>query len=245
MTALTRWVVRLHKWLALIVGLQIFLWVMGGFGMALMPIEQVRGEHTIAETAPAEIDLAGVLALSEAAERAGLVGVVSSAQLSQWHAGPVYRFATEAGPVLVDAETGERLSPLDEATARAVALAGYAGDAPISAVEYFPEPAGEYRRPNPSWRVSFDDGEGTRLYVNAETGVIDARRNDMWRLFDFLWMLHIMDYEEREDFNHPLIITAAGLALSVVLAGFVLLFVRMRRTVLVAMKRRASNRHNP
>ena len=61
MTAVTRWVVRLHKWIALIVGLQILAWVLGGFGMALMPIEQVRGEHTIPDRPTPQIDLTTVL----------------------------------------------------------------------------------------------------------------------------------------------------------------------------------------
>ena len=72
--------------------------------------------------------------------------------------------------------------------------------------------------------------------MNANTGLIDARRNDMWRLFDFFWMLHIMDYQEREDFNHPLLIGAAGLALSVVIFGMALLFIRIRRTILSARR---------
>lgn len=64
---------------------------------------------------------------------------------------------------------------------------------------------------------------------------IEKVRTDMWRLFGFFWMLHIMDYKERENFNHPLLISAAGLALITVLAGLVLLIVRVRRSVLVSL----------
>lgn len=238
LTLLTRWVVRLHKWLALIIGLQVFLWVLGGFAMSLMPIEQVRSEHTIPDRPSPPIDLAAVLSPADAASRAAL-GAVDGAELGRWHAGPVYRFETELGPVLVDAATGARLSPISEAHARAAARYGYAGEAEIIGVAFVATPNGEYRRNHAAWRVSFDDGEGTRLYVNANTGLIDARRNDMWRVFDFFWMLHIMDYQEREDFNHPLLIGAAGLALSAVIAGLVLLFIRMRRTLVVAWKSRA------
>ena len=60
-----------------------------------------------------------------------------------------------------------------------------------------------------------------------------ARRNDRWRVFDFFWMLHVMDYRERENFNHPLLISMAGLALATVLAGLVLLVIRVRRSILV------------
>ena len=43
--AVLRWAVRIHKWVALIVGLQIVLWVAGGVVMSVIPIEQVRGER--------------------------------------------------------------------------------------------------------------------------------------------------------------------------------------------------------
>ena len=49
MTSLLRWTIRVHKWLALIVGIQIILWVTGGVVMSVIPIETVRGEHNIAE----------------------------------------------------------------------------------------------------------------------------------------------------------------------------------------------------
>lgn len=234
---ITRWAVRLHKWLALIVGLQILLWVTGGLVMSVLPIERVRAEHTIAAPDRTPIALEDILAPAEAARLAG-AGRVVSADLARWTGRPVYRFETVSGPVMADAATGEVLSPIDEAAARAVALAGYAGDAPIGAVEYLAEPSWEYRHAGPAWRVFMDDGEGTRLYISAQTGEITARRNDTWRVFDFFWMLHIMDYREREDFNHPLLIAMAGLALFTVLAGLVLLFSRMRRSLLSWRARR-------
>lgn len=236
MTA-TRWIIRAHKWLALVVGIQIFLWVLGGLAMSLMPIEQVRAEHTVAPAPDYPLPLDQVLTPERAAAIAGLVDV-ESATLTRWHDGPVWRFDAGDQRIVVDALSGFRRTPLDAQSARDIAAAGYAGEAEISNVEYFAEPAFEYRRNHAAWRVSFDDGEGTRLYIDAATGVIDARRNDMWRVFDVFWMLHIMDYRERENFNHPLLIIMAGLALFTVLAGLGLLVVRMRRIVLVELHRR-------
>ena len=39
-----------------------------------------------------------------------------------------------------------------------------------------------------------------------------------------------MDYDDGEDFNHPLLVTAAGAGLFVALSGLVLLVFRLRRT---------------
>ena len=241
MMTITRWIVRIHKWVALVVGLQVLAWVGGGLGMTLMPIEQVRAEHTIAPAPDYPLDPAALMSLAEVSDRLGGVRI-DGAQLRRWHDGPVWALETSLGPVTVDAVTGARRTPVDRAAAVAIAQAGFAGDAAIGEVAYFSEPTFEYRRPNPAWRVSFEDGEGTRLYVNARTGEIDARRNAMWRVFDFFWMLHVMDYRERENFNHPLIISMAVLALLTVLAGLSLLVVRMRRTALATLRRRARDR---
>lgn len=43
-----RWAVRVHKWLALIVGVQIILWIAGGVVMSVLPLAEVRGEHNMA-----------------------------------------------------------------------------------------------------------------------------------------------------------------------------------------------------
>ena len=59
----------------------------------------------------------------------------------------------------------------------------------------------EYRGALPAWRVDFDDGEGRSLYVAADTGAVTARRSTLWRAYDFLWGLHIMDWRGHEDFN--------------------------------------------
>ncbi|MDH4260266.1 MAG: PepSY domain-containing protein, partial [Gammaproteobacteria bacterium] len=74
----------------------------------------------------------------------------------------------------------------------------------------------------------FNDPRKTTIYVSSTTGQVIARRNDIWRLYDFFWMLHIMDYRERVNFNHALLIGASALALGLAASGFWLLFYRVR-----------------
>lgn len=236
--ALLRWTVRIHKWLALLVGIQIILWVVGGFGMSLLPIEQVRGEHNMAPVERGALPVANLITPQEAARVAG-VEAIQAITVSAWMDKTVYRITPQAGAiVMVDAQTGAVLSPIDEATARAVALADHIGDPAVLSAELLIDPPREFGRPGPVWQIMLDDGEGTRSYVSPATGEVVTRRNDRWRLFDFLWMLHIMDYEEREDFNHPLLISASALALMTVLAGLVLLVLRMQRLAASALAAR-------
>jgi uncharacterized iron-regulated membrane protein len=243
MTALLRWTIRIHKWLALIVGIQIVLWIAGGVVMSVIPIEQVRGEHNIAEPEELAIDPAELISLAEAAQALELETGAAEIRLQAWQGQPVYNvYRPDWSSSLVDARTGEVITPISRERAISIALADYAGTPDIAAVEFFEEPTWEYRRAGSAWRISFADGEGTRIYVSPDTGLVMARRNDDWRFFDFFWMLHIMDYQERENFNNPLLITASIFALFTVLAGLLLLVMRLQRLVHMELaKRRQSN----
>jgi len=224
-----RWLITLHKWAALIIGLQVLAWVAGGLVMSAIPIQQVRGEHNIAEQT-VDLDLSGVMAPGEVAAIADITP--TSVELRPWLGRTVYEYGRDNGAsLIVDATSGEVLSPIDEETAIAVALADHAGEPEVTAVTFFAEATWESRRDQPSWRVDFNDGEGTRLYVSAATGEVIARRNDVWRVYDFFWMLHIMDYGERSNFNHPLIILASLFALGMSLFGFILLFPWLGRMI--------------
>jgi hypothetical protein len=59
-------------------------------------------------------------------------------------------------------------------------------------------------------------------YVAADTGRVTARRSDLWRVYDALWALHIMDWRDHENFNNGLLILVSFLALIVVVSGFIL-----------------------
>lgn len=84
-------------------------------------------------------------------------------------------------------------------------------------------------KPLPAWRIELDDAAHTVVYVDATSGEVTARRSDLWRAYDFLWSLHIMDYRERESFNHLLIRGASVLAVLTVFSGVVLWVLRARR----------------
>ena len=84
-------------------------------------------------------------------------------------------------------------------------------------------------RIGPYWRVNFSDTARSSLYISTATGEILDRRNSYWRVFDFFWMLHIMDYTGRQNFNNTLIIVVALVAIWLGLSGFILLFGSFRR----------------
>lgn len=218
-----RWILRIHGWVAIVAGIQIFLWVLSGLVMAWFPIDDVRGRHLARNAEPPVLETAALLPLAEATSRAE--GGATQIILRSMAGDPVYELTTTEGAItLMDARNGEILSPLSEALARKVALYDYAGRGAIIEAALISDPAPEDRTTSPVWRIRFGDADETRLFVSPENGRVLARRTATWRLYDFFWMLHIMDFSEREDFNHPALIAFAALSVIVAASGLPLLW---------------------
>lgn len=221
---LIRW---LHKWFGLVLGLQFLLWALSGAVMALLDHHEVSAEHAVLPVAqiaaPAE-----PLPLSAIAERVG--GPILKLQLKPLFDRYVYEATTPSGVRLLDATTGENIG-IDAAKARELAVARFSGDAPVKSVTRVAETTLETRDLElPVWRVEFADEDRTTLIVSEKSGEVLGAKNDTWRLWDIAWMLHIMDYGERQSFNHPLIITLATGAAWLALSGLILLFRSFRRS---------------
>ncbi|MEJ6788283.1 PepSY domain-containing protein [Brevundimonas sp. BR2-1] len=219
---------QLHKWIALVVGLQVLFWVGGGLVMTAIPIETVRSEHRAVELKPAPVDLGNLPALGEIVRRARVAPV--QAELRPTPRGPAWILKpVEGEPVTVSALTGRPFGPLSAAEASALARSAYRGEAGVSGAVLLKTAPGETGRTGPLWRVDFADREKTSFYLSPATGEVVTRRSGVWRFYDFFWRLHVMDWNDGEDFNHPLIIITTALTLSIVITGFVLLWIRLAR----------------
>lgn len=228
-----RWAPRVHKWIALVVGIQLLAWSASGLFMTVVPISQVRGEHNIRKPETVDLRAANVIPIASTLARVP-VGKVARVELRTLAGRPVYEVALDgSSSLLLDARTGAVLSPITEAHAIEIATADFAGVGRPSNVTLITEkPPIEFRGDLPVWQIGFDDTDATNIYVSAATGKVTARRSTTWRIYDFLWSLHIMDYSERDNFNNPLVITAAAIAFALAASGFVLLFLRFSPPVL-------------
>ena len=224
---------KIHRWLGLLVGFQVVAWMLSGLYFAWVPIEQIRGEHL---TKPAEIitaaDLGNVrepaLILDAIAEIVG-GGEINLFALKKLRDRLVYRLeytvAEQSESRLFDAHSGALLPRLEASEAGLLAQNALLQPAGMQVPELITahSDGSEYRGRNlPVYRVIFDSDNELRLYVDAWTGEIVARRTDQWRLFDLLWALHIMDYQNRDDFNHPVLIVFAAAALALSVGGYIL-----------------------
>ncbi|MEW9797272.1 PepSY domain-containing protein [Alteromonas sp. CYL-A6] len=223
---------KLHNWLGLILALQILLWFLSGLIMSVLPIEEVRGEHlkkhisanwSDAAVSPADVlsDYPGETPLRLSSRLLLTNGLLT--------AEPVYSVRSNDRNVNVSAITGETLAPLTATTVSALAMAQYTGPGTAVSVQLLDAlPQEVHALTPPLWQVQMDDAQNSRFYLDPDTGMVTRVRTDNWRLFDFFWMLHIMDYDERSDINNPLLISFSASALLFTLTGLVLLWQRYR-----------------
>jgi hypothetical protein len=222
MSATARVAGKVHKWLALLMAIQILFWFVSGLFFAVFPIERVRSEHLIAQAPPTSISMsdaaAGMQRVAQGGARPG-----EKIELRAMMSRPVALVSGGAPrPRLYDLASGRQLSPIPAALAAAIAERDHVGDTRASSVLLVTQASPEYRGALPAWRVDFEGDNAVSLYVSADSGAVAARRSTLWRTYDFLWSLHIMDFRNHEDFNTPLLIVATALALVMIVTGIVL-----------------------
>ncbi len=234
-----RYSTQIHKWVGLVVGIQVLFWVAGGVVMTAIPIETVRSEHRLKSLAPAILPVDGVRPLSEVAREAAIAPV--RAELKGTQRGPVWVLTPSgAEPVTLNAVTGRPFAAMTASEVSALAAAVYQGNAAPQAPVLLDQAPRETGRDGPIWRVDFKDTERTTFYLSPQTGEVVTRRSAVWRFYDFFWRLHILDFKNGENFNHPLLIGVTLLTLSIVMTGFILLWIRLARDLKMARAVRAA-----
>ncbi len=225
-----------HRWLGLIVGLQLLAWATGGFVFSVLDIEDVRGELDADPRPPLPLAVHRIeITPGEAMSAASAHGIssvsVTRAVLCEHRGRTVYELVSAEGEPLavVDASTGQVIQRISEAQATAAALADFAPETVVESISLLEgEPPMEYRGgAMPVYRVVLAHPKSPHVYVSPVTGKVLRRRNKLWRLFDFFWMLHTMDYRGRDDFNHWLLTTMSLLAILTSASGIALWWWRL------------------
>ena len=208
---------RTHKWLALLVGVQALLWTVTGFYMVAVHIDIIHGDHLVRPAKPQPFDTTQLAEPSQVLARAP---GASELRLQRFMGAPVWRAELPEGSRLFDGRTAEPLPAPTEAQIRDLAKSYYAGEGEIVALRLLTDSPQEMQsRKAPFWQVEFAGWSRPTLYLSPSTGELISRRHALWRIFDFAWMLHIMDYDQRTDVNNPLLRVATWSALAMAVMG--------------------------
>ncbi len=219
----------LHKWFGLIVGLQVLIWLATGLYMVVLDLDFIHGDPLVRNmqqtvTVP-DSSQVSVTALREQYPDATDIGLRPVMGTS------FFTVTTPENRYLISPQSAQVISPLDEEIARKIAVFHFNGEASIREARLItsdpPREIGPRRLP--LWRVDFNDRYSTSFYIDPYSGALVTRRHQYWRVFDFFFMLHIMDYDERSDAHNLLLQIAQFTGVIFGLSGLWLLFYSFRK----------------
>lgn len=230
---------KTHRWLGVILGIQFFLWTIGGLYFSWSDMDEVHGDHQKAHIHPigADIDFVNPKDIIQQIKLKDSVNFLFDIRLIQILNRPFYQitYAKEHDRgkkiQLANAKTGELRPALSKEEAIEIAKKSFLNDAPVKSVEYLTNTNGhhEYReQPLPAYAVTFSHPTNTTVYVANELGTVQKFRNSKWRIFDFLWMLHTMDYQSRDNISNWLLRAFSVFGIITIISGFTLFFVSQK-----------------
>ena len=104
---------------------------------------------------------------------------------------------------------------------------------PLILIEISQEaPGSEYRgRDLPLYKIESSDenSKNINVYVDPYSAKIVAIRSNQWRIWDFMWGIHIMDWNERDNIGNIFLKVFSILALLSALSGIYLFFSANKR----------------
>ena len=203
-----------HKYLSLIISIQLLLWTISGIYFAFNKIELVRGEQYIIEDNPSALDIESLNISSNTK------GIEVFKRLNQW----IVKVEMNAGFKYQDLLGNEVYELSPNQAIEVVKLKTTLS--PIDAIKINESSArSEFRgRSLPIYKIKTNSSDDTNVYVDVMSGKIVAIRSDSWRVWDFLWGAHIIDYRERDNINNILLKIFSILALLSSLSGIALFF---------------------
>lgn len=220
---------KTHRYLGVFIGIQFLLWTVGGLYFAWTNIQEIRGNHLVHRE-----DVLIVKNNLKSPDEVLIINQITAAsvkeiKLMSLFFDTFYFVELEDNMILINAETGQKRALISEDEVRKIVLKKLKKELPIKKIEYVTDKNidqhFQFRGGMlPAWAVELEDDSNTVLYICAVKGTLERVRTKQWRIFDFLWMLHIMDYDERDNINNNILKVFSILGLITIFSGFVLFF---------------------
>jgi uncharacterized iron-regulated membrane protein len=230
-----------HRYLGVFIGIQFLLWTISGLFFSWTNIKEIRGDHLRGDrNAIKNID--GVITPADV--RAELLKIEPKSKVTSFrivnvlgtnYFEVIYTDSNKTkSTVLFDTKSGEKRSAVTKEEAERIAGSALAEKSNVKEIVYLTgdnvSSHHEYReKPLPAWAITFDHPENLTVYLSADNGQIQSFRTSNWRVFDFLWMLHTMDFIGRDDINNWPLRIFSGLSLLMIVSGFLYFFMTTKK----------------
>lgn len=215
---------KAHKWLALIVGLQLLIWLITGLLFTFVDSAKSRGkvyraQPTLEQEPVMPSQLLTLTEISakipEYIEKQSIRNIELIAFQQAWY----FKIVTFDRRFLLSATTGELFS-VKEVLANELIEASYQGPGKLTNLTLVtPDMAISNNTFANVWLANFDDELNTQVHLSQATGRILKHSNDVSRYNDFLKLLHFMDYNQTGHFNDWWIVIMAILVTLLSISG--------------------------
>ena len=210
---------KTHRYLGLFIGLQFIMWTVSGLYFSWTNLDEIHGDHLRKSVKSMAFEnLVSPTALDSTLK-------IESIALREINNEPYYWINKSQ---LYNAKTGAAKMGVSKQEALDIAANNMIATLKVSGIEKVEtvDTHHEYREKLlPAYVVSYEGEESVKAYVSVTDGAFQTGRHRDWRWFDFLWMMHTMDYEGRDDINNWLLRVFSVLGLFTVLSGFALWFI--------------------
>ncbi len=232
-----------HKWLALLVFIQLFTWIVSGFLVGRLDANVASGRITMQADSVSNnnnsilVDIKHnkqLVSIDKSFEQYGEAQEISLKKLqNKW----VYQIKHSAGRheywqsayTMVDAASSS-LIEINQTLAESIALASYKpladqASAKIASSELLSHAGSAIpKEQNAVWRIIISDKLATQIYIRANTGKVIKHVNSLSEWKALLLKLHFMDYANEGSFNNIFSKVFASITLLLSFSGLVWLF---------------------
>lgn len=205
-----------HKYISFFISLQLLLWTVSGIYFSFNKIENVRGEQYVLPIQAKEFNI-NPPDLKQASEAVNYFYRLDQIIYSIKNSNGIRYYDQDHRPVKkISFDQAKQIVNL-RTTLKALSVSLVNSSSSGS----------EYRgRQLPLYKVSAKSESDSiiNVYVDPYSGNISLIRSTQWRLWDFLWGLHIMDWIERDNIDNYFLKFFSILALISSISGIILFF---------------------
>lgn len=183
-----RFILLIHRYLAVAVGLLMTLWCLSGFVMMYQAMPELSNEQRLKGLQP--LALSGCCNLGDFAPHDDTP--LDNFRIEMLLGEPVIRFATGQDNHIIRLRSGEPAPELSADQIIKVATLFGSGNqitgTPIArgTIEMDQWTIQSARRNQPAWLIAFDDAAGTEIYINGRTGEVFQQTNRRDRVLAWL-----------------------------------------------------------
>ena len=210
---------KAHRYLGLFLGIQFLFWTISGLYFSWTDLDEIHGDHF--KKVKEQVSFTNLININDLEFK----DPIKTFELREIADLPYY-FINDS--ILFNAYNGNLKDSISLDEAIKISNKNILDKYKISSVDKIYEVGNhhEYRgKPLPAFVISYEGEEKLKSYISIIDGKFQTVRHRDWRWFDFLWMTHTMDYENRDDFNNKLIRAFSLLGLITVMSGFLLWFI--------------------